>query len=455
MATRSGASVGTMVSLTIFALLALAMFVTTVIFAARSQRLAGDLETANNSLAQAVRPEDRNDRWEELKRAAGNAGVVGYLDDENRALVRLAGGTRRDDSESLRATLTDRFGESATSLLAVAADLGQRIEQLEDELASAQRARDAAQADLSVTVERLAQTEAQHRDTIAALTEEVDRYRGEVESYRDGVEESRDRYSDDLADLRAAHASELAEVEATNRELQDRALILQDLLDRARGEMGDVSIGADNEATLYDATVLAINPVAREISIDRGRRDNVVLGLTFEVYNIGTSLRPDAEGNFPTGKASVEITRIDESTSRARVVRQTRGNPIIEGDLLVNPLYDPDKTYVFTIFGNFDTNGDGVATPQEAGEIRALIESWGGRAEDDISGMTDFVVLGERPVLPPEPKFDDPTEVILRYLGLKERADRYDALFEDARQTGIPVLNQNRFYTLTGLHGQP
>ena len=110
--------------------------------------------------------------------------------------------------------------------------------------------------------------------------------------------------------------------------------------------------------------------------------------------------------------------------------------------------------YSFTVFGNFDTNQDGTATAQEIHDIRAIINAWGGETSEDLQGDTDFLVLGERPILPPQPSADAPIEVIQRYLQLQRAVQKYDELFETARDTGIPVLNQNRLYTLTGLYAR-
>ena len=43
-----------------------------------------------------------------------------------------------------------------------------------------------------------------------------------------------------------------------------------------------------------------------------------------------------------------------------------------------------------------------------------------------------------------------PIESIEFFISLKRQALRYDELFEKAQATSIPVLNQNRLYTLTG-----
>jgi hypothetical protein len=173
--------------------------------------------------------------------------------------------------------------------------------------------------------------------------------------------------------------------------------------------------------------------------------------MTFAVYTEPTDIRPDADtGNYPEGKASLEVIRIDENTATARILRERRGNPVVRGDVVANAVYDPRKTYKFLVYGNFDADGDGRATFEEQTQIRARIEAWGGKVQSELTGDTDFLVLGERPVLPPEPAGNAPIEAINFYISLRRQAQRYDELFEKAQATSIPVLNQNRLYTLTG-----
>jgi len=106
------------------------------------------------------------------------------------------------------------------------------------------------------------------------------------------------------------------------------------------------------------------------------------------------------------------------------------------------------------VFGNFDMNGDGDATAQERNDVESLIRDWGGALEEDLSGRTDFLVLGERPKLPIQPPPDAPLAVVQNYINKQAEVERYNALFERATQASIPVLNQNRLMTLTGLRGQ-
>ena len=95
MASKTSASVGMMVSLAVFALLSLVLFVLTVVFAASTQKMTRERDEAVADLAAAVKPNEKDDRWEELKRQAGTStGVVRYLDNSLRDTLKFAGGVR-------------------------------------------------------------------------------------------------------------------------------------------------------------------------------------------------------------------------------------------------------------------------------------------------------------------------------------------------------------------------
>lgn len=455
MASKSSASVGMMASLAVFALLSLVLFVLTVVFMARTQKMTKEKDAAVADLAIAVKADERDDRWEELKSQArsANVGVVRYLDGALRDTLKLAGGTRNDTPDTVREKFEKRT-DVAPTMTGTIDRRDQQIADLRRDLENAERDRDNALADMKAGAERIKLIEDEHSATVAKLNSEIDGYKSELDRFREGVETTQRNMLDTSAQARAETDREIADLQSRNGALSDRVLVLEGMIKNLQGATQKNRLTAPNEAEMVDARIVGINAAAREVYLSIGRAQHVVVGMPFEVYSRGTSIRPDADGQYPAGKASVEVVRIDEGTCVARIIREARGNPIIDGDFVANAVYDPNKKYVFTVYGNFDANRDGIPTPGEAADIRALIDQWGGTVRDDIGGDTDFLVLGTRPVLPPEPKETDPVELINRYLRLKQAVQRYDDLFETARRTGIPVLNQNRFETLTGQHGQ-
>lgn len=458
MASRTNASVGMLTGLSAFALLALVFFVLFVVYLAKSQQLGNDLVTARSDLQAAVRGDERDDRWEEIKRQAqtlgGGKGAVRYLDQSLADTMRLVTGNRKETVESLAKKVSDSYGAGAPPLITIITDKDKQIAELNSRLAQAQAERTSAQDDLKAASDRIAKIQEEHRATVSSLNSEIGAYKAELDRYRGGVEDTQSSMEKRVADIRAEYAKSNAELQGQLDTLQQQILVKQEQLDKALGKTSASRLNSGDEAALVDARIVGVNPTAKEVYVGVGRRQHVVLGMTFEVYNVGAIIQPDADGNYPPGKASLEVVRVDENSSLARITRETRGNPVIQGDSVANAVYDPRKIYTFCVFGSFDTNRDGVATPQEAADIETLIRDWGGQLSDGITGSTDFLVLGERPILPPEPKPDDPIELIQRYLRIKQNVQKYEDLFESAKRTSIPVLNQHRLDTLTGLSAQ-
>ncbi len=457
MASRNSASVPMLSAITVFALGTLVFFVLFVVFLAKSQRLGNDLDTAKSDRAAAIRDDEKDDRWEEIKRqaqAAGGKGAVRYLDQSLSDTMKLVTGNRKETPEGLKEKISKSLGEGAAPLWSVLASKDKEIADLNAKLAQAQADRNNAQDDLKAASDRIAKIQEENRATVTALNAEIGGIKGELDRYRAGVEDTQSSMEKRVEDLRAENSRTGSELQGKVDSLQQELLVKQEQLDKALGKNEKERLKPGEESALVDARIVGVNPGSNQVYVGVGRKQHAVLGMTFEIYSVGTIIRPDAEGNYPQGKASIELVRVDENSSLARITRQARGNPVIPGDAAANAVYDPKKTYTFCVFGNFDTNNDSVPTPQESADIEALIRDWGGQLSDGISGSTDFLVLGDRPILPPEPKPEDPIELIQRYLKLKQNVQRYDELLDTAKRTSIPILNQNRLFTLTGFSPQ-
>ena len=71
-----------------------------------------------------------------------------------------------------------------------------------------------------------------------------------------------------------------------------------------------------------DGRIVSVNPSTNEAFIDLTTRDRLVLGMTFEIYDNASAIRPDASGNYPRGKATGEVIRVgDNSSVRASSAR--------------------------------------------------------------------------------------------------------------------------------------
>jgi len=454
MATRSSGS-GVFVTLGVLAVLLLAAFIVSIVFYGQKQRAEEELQSMQQNVQRflgADQEQDPAQRW--LAEAPSNESVLRYLwESYADAMEQVVGDSDAMPSELVE-ELEDVEGAETTPLLGLLEQRNRQIASLNDQLSDAEAAAAAARADLDAEIERLEQIQTDHASTISALNDELSQYKGELDRYRSLVDETIDENNSRVERIRQDAASQEASLQQRIAALEDEALLLQDQLRALRSEKADDTLMPEDEYALVDGRVVGGDATEGLVYIDRGRQDRVVLGMTFEVYDNASAIRPDDDGNYPTGKATVEVVQINPASSVCRTLLQSRGNPVVEGDVLANAVYDPEKQYAFVVFGNFDTDGDGLATEPEQNAIRAIIADWGGLVDDEMTGRTDFLVLGERPILPPRPPVDAPGAVINEYIRKRQQVDRYDELFRTASQTGIPVLNQNRLDTLTGLAGR-
>jgi hypothetical protein len=453
MAARTGASVGVAVTITILGLLSVALFVTTMVFYGNAQRARNDLAQARADYANFVSDSQREHASVRaiLSEAEGQSrSVVEHLMLTRAELLRAVSGDQQLPMDTLRERLAQVEGAEAQPLLELIAARNAQIAQLSQRLQIAESDRRAANSQAEAEAQRVAEIEAAFNARGTSLQANVNDIMAQLDLTRTRFGDIETRFASDLEDTQSRFSGRLDELQAANDRLTQENITLQDQLRRARGE-GDDRVMPLNEAALVDGRIDAVDRAANEVVLSIGRRNKAVLGMTFAVYSDATQIRPDeGSGEYPTGKAVLEIVRVEDGFSRARIVSASEGSPIIRGDVIANAVYDPNKTYRFVVDGLFDVNGDGRATRFERDELAALIERWGGTVVNEVTGDLDFIVLGAEPVLPPAPPPGAPIAVVNEYNRLQREIQRYNELLEAAEATSIPLLNANRLQTLIG-----
>lgn len=120
--------------------------------------------------------------------------------------------------------------------------------------------------------------------------------------------------------------------------------------------------------------------------INLGRRDRAVVGLKFHVGRKGKYGRIDYKGR-------VEVTEVFDEMCEVRVMSVVKaGDPLVEGDLLVNPLFHTRRPIVVSIVG--EAQGSGWLNKADAA---ARIRDIGSIVNDDVAVDTDFIVTTGRP----------------------------------------------------------
>lgn len=457
MASRSSGSGSTIAWMVIMGVLSLGGLIFGLVMYNQRQAVSRDLAALKAETEDFIKVDERRrddlNPIRELARS-GRKSVVGYLNDSMQTTMQKVTGSRTDRLPDFERKLGSIEGSENMSLMTILANQSSKIAELEKQVVDADAARKRAEQDRETEVKRIAEMQSGMDSTIAALTAEVDKYKDEHEQFREGLNKARgdmnaaiERVEAQAKDREVALNNQLSEANRNN-------LLANDTIKRLNAELRGKKVQAGDEAALVDASVIGIEGGSNQVYLNVGRRNNVVLGMTFQIYSDATGIRPDpSTGDYPEGKAAVEVIKVDEASSTARIVREKRGNPVVKGDVAANAAFDPNKKYTFLVFGNFDPEGTGTPTPQGRAEIEGLITGWGGTVIDQLTGDVDFIVLGQRPVLPPQPQDTAPPAVITEFIRQQRIVQQYDRLLQQATATSIPVLNENRLYTLTGKRG--
>ena len=453
MAGRTSTSVGMGVTVTILSLLTLTLFVLSVVYFGRYKDQVRQNEQLKADSQDIIRPDERGQDF--IRNLTEDArkdrkSLVGYLVETQGTILERVTGSRRDRLADLATKIGGIQGADNASLISVIANRDNQIANLTAQVQQADAARAAAIADLKAEVDRVDALQRSHQATVDAINGQVGQYYDEIQRTKAEVERYKGQVDDRLDRARADASATEKRLSEQVRELSNQNLILNAQLAELRGQRQAAMFRGKDEAALVDGTIIGMGDTGKRVFLSLGSDHKIQLGMTFTVYNDAASIRPDENGNYAPGKGTVEVISLTPTSATARITSEARGNPIVKGDVIANALYDPNKIYRFVVFGNFDMNGDGVATPLERQDIEATIREWGGQVVADLTGDVDFLILGERPILPPRPGADAPIEVVTRFVQISRDAERYDALFRQAAATSVPILNENRLYTMTG-----
>jgi hypothetical protein len=356
--------------------------------------------------------------------------------------------------------------KGANIALAPNTNLAQAVRTLTDALKARLQELEATRKQLADTKTQLATVEQQTQAQLVEMNKTIDQIRAEQAQTAGSVNEYQKSKDADIATIQAAVDQER---QAAGIALQQRDVQLQEATAQIERLQKDLDI---TRQRFEGQRIDTIAPVTRQgdgtivrvpekgiVFISLGQADSVTPGLTFEVYDkqdgIPPAGDPRTEENLPKGKASIEVIRVGATSSEARVTRQDTGAILQEGDLIANLVYDRNTKYNFLVYGDFDLDQNGNATPGDADVVKRLITQWGGKLVDKAGVDTDFVVLGKEPIVPTftDEELQDPFNQ-KRLDDAQKALEAYNQVLDTAIQMRVPVLNQNRFLYLIGYYNQ-
>ncbi len=456
MAVRSEAGTGVIVSLVVFVLTTVFLLVLTIVFYAGQTKANEEKAKAQTSLEKYVRPNQRNIdfiKQVEAKATQRNESVAMYLHKQYEQLMGYVAGFKGTSLDELTAK-ADRFGAREDrslidSLGELHRDLGSRkneVERLNENLSS-------REDDIASLNARISQMKQSHRQEVDGVQAEIASYREAAILYRTEVEEVKSDYNAAIDRHRDQYRSTIDQLENKNEALHQELVVMRGRVDELESRLDQDRIKPKPPETLVDGRVIDVAGTNDHVFIDRGKRQRIVLGMTFEVYEDPASIRVDPDtGQFPRGKASLQVIKVGDTTSTCKITRATRGRPVVRDDVIVNAVYDPDYRFKFLVHGKFDLDNDGRPSEAEAEFLRNQIIEWGGAVVrgETLAGDLDFLVLGSLPPRPPEPPVGASSILINDWARKRKAHEKYGELFRQAREAQIPVLNANRFFILIG-----
>jgi hypothetical protein len=242
------------------------------------------------------------------------------------------------------------------------------------------------------------------------------------------------------------------ERDSLKKQLKDAVAVI----DRTREQLARTQAAED-----IDVTKIAPENLAKIVSvggsgdmpyINIGSADNLKRLVTFSIFGKGVDGRPLKE---PKGK--LEVIRITgEHTAQARIteLRDERRDPVLPGDFIYNPGWNPNLKQHVAVIGYIDLTGEGRNNMEEF--IRTLknqnleVDAWMDmqslKMNGEITRQTDMLIVGAGPdfgvgpIRGNDPKADAKSKV------LEEMQKQQDL----AAKNGVRVVRLNLYLELSG-----
>ena len=403
---------------------------------------------------------------ERLPRTSYMGSMIAYADD---ALTMIKGGVPEPDSAEVKVKNVKAEVADALSIAKNHIDIGdpntigliQAIKSLAAQLDNTIKSKLATEKLLAEQQERLKEADKVNAAEETRLLAEKDKLQAQVtdveQKYADLTVLLRKTTTEQVQALTKERDQARDELKSLNDALLETQALLQTAHSRIReaeDEVARIEPGPDSGVLAHqlDGKVILVDNEAKVVHLNIGSNEHVYPGLTFTVYDRGTSVPKDGKG-----KSEIKVFDVSETYSAARIVKSELDKPILQGDVVANLIWDADRTNVFVIAGEFDIDNDGQLDADGINKIERLVKKWGGEMTDSISIDTDFLVLGNQPTVLRKPTLEeeevDP-RAIAKYEASLQELSRYNQLKDQAQSLWIPVFTYEKFLYFVGYNSQ-
>ena len=352
------------------------------------------------------------------------------IDQTAEAINQYAGKHKSLDMASILQALNSDLAAQAKTI----ADLKREIERIQGDMGAKDLASKGIAASLHQEIGELKKQVKAAQDSCAAGIAEKDKQLGLAVAEKDKL----------IQEKEARVADQLKQIEQVGLDIQRRDARVAELLTeikrlRPRIEAGTLAMCKP------DGKIIQSLADKQLCYINLGEKENVRPGLSFSVYPGETGIPENGEG-----KAKLIVISVAPETAECRVLEYKRDDPIVDGDLVANLVYNTDRPNRFVVKGEFDLYGEGRPQPSGAKRIKDIIERFGGVVTEQVGIGTDFVILGDSPA-PPTKLSDTATPQEVQWFNEQtKRVAEWTSVHDEAVSLQIPILNTSRFLAFSG-----
>jgi hypothetical protein len=274
--------------------------------------------------------------------------------------------------------------------------------------------------------EKIKSDEAAKAAEIAKYKETLEKTAADLKAEREKFTQDRDTITNDKTELVKKFDSKRKEHEELTRKTSAQIAVLNEDKSKLRGTLdriNDEKLRTEKANEVPDGRVTWVSQAQRVVWINLGTGDGLRRQISFSVFD-----REDSNPREGTQKGKIEVVRLMQNhMSEARIIDDNVSNPIMPGDPIFSPTWEPGRAEHFALAGFMDIDGDGSDDRQR---VRDLISMNGGviDAETTEAGKTGkmtintkYMVLGEQP----KAGADGKTDAIAAYTEMYDEAKNY------------------------------
>lgn len=285
----------------------------------------------------------------------------------------------------------------------------------------------------TVTTNEQAKTKAAEEARSQAVTEKTN-----AETMLNGqmtkLQQQNDLLVKQLADAGKDYKAETDKLEKEKKSLAAEVALLQQKVDEQADKLASMTRTSFVHA---DGRIVHVSQEQRRVWIDLGSKDGLQRQQTFSIYD-----QNEVDFEHAKPKGTIEVTAITgPSMAEARIVTDDVGDPLLTGDVVFTPVWQPGQRLHFALAGLLDINGDHKT---DADRVKALIGHNGGIIDAEVTEVgartgkitveTRYLVVGERPT-----DTSDPTAL-----------KAYSDLIKEAETYGIEKISVDKLLSMMG-----